>query len=465
MGLLDSLRAGFRTRPDRDRSRKLLVLGIDGAPHGLIQHLADTGDMPCMSDLRKRGTLMRMRSSMPPISSVAWTTFLTGVNSGKHGIYGFLERKPDSYDIYFPNAQHIKSPTVWEILEKHGKRCVVMNVPNTYPARAMQGVLISGFVAIDLKRAVYPASLLPRLQAMDYRIDVDYRRAAEEKDKFFQDLFHTLERRREAMLYLLREEPWDLFVGVFTESDRLHHYCWDEFENPEGRYHERFVRFYRRLDEIIGEILTIVGDEVELIMLSDHGFGPLQAEVNVNTWLREHGYLKLRKDPSDSLTDIDVGSTAFCLDPGRIYLNLRGRMPNGCVEAGKESEALLQRLMDELGGLTVPSPDGKEERVIERIFRKEELYRGPYSTMAPDCVLHSRRGFDLKGALNRADVLTKSKFTGMHTYDDAFLYTRADRDLSGDVQIVDVLPTMLAAMNIPIPVELDGSAVSLARCG
>lgn len=462
MGFLAKLRRGSGA-PAAKAGQKLLVLGIDGVPYDLLQGLADSGDMPHVARLRERGSLRRMRSSMPPISSVAWTSFLTGVNPAKHGIYGFLERRPDSYAVYFPNAQHVKSPTVWEILERRGKRCVVMNVPNTYPARPMQGVLISGFVAVDLKRAVHPPSLLPRLQSMDYRIDVDYRRAGEEKDAFFRDLFHTLERRREAMLYLLREEPWDLFIGVFTESDRLHHFFWDEFENPQGRYHELFLWFYRRLDEIIGEILATAGNEVGLIMLSDHGFGPLQAEVYVNAWLREQGYLRLRKDPPDSLADIHESTKAFCLDPGRIYVNEKGRMPNGCVEPGMESEELRRALIEGLAGLTAPGRNGESEKVIERIFRREEIYRGAHVALAPDLVLHSRRGFDLKGSLNRGEVFGKSKFTGMHTYEDAFLYVRDGGNPRGDVEIVDVLPTMLSAMNIPIPVDLDGSAV--ARIG
>ena len=455
MRILDKLRAGFGPRMARARQR-LLVLGIDGAPYGLIRHLADSGDMPQVAQLCQQGSLMRMRSSMPPISSVAWTTFLTGVNPGKHGIFGFTERKPDSYDIYFPNAHHIKSPTVWEILEGQGKRCVVMNVPNTYPARVMQGVLISGFVAVDLKRAVHPPSLLPRLEAMGYRIDVDYRRAAEEKDAFFRDLFETLERRREAMLYLLREKAWDLFIGVFTESDRLHHYFWDEYENPQGRYHESFLRFYRRLDEIIGEILAAVGDEVGLIMLSDHGFGPLRAEVNVNTWLREHGYLRLRKDPPGCLADIDVSSRAFCLDPGRIYLNLKGRMPQGCIEPGVEAEALCREIAEGFLDLT----DGLGEKVIDQVFRKADLYHGPFAAMAPDLVLHSRRGFDLKGALAKPQLFGTGKLTGMHTYDDAFLYFQNGANPRRDVQIIDVLPTLLSTIGISIPVDLDGSAMT-----
>lgn len=458
MGILDRFR--MARIPGRGRGgRRVLVLGIDGAPYGLIERLSESGDMPQMARLRRTGRLLRMRSSMPPISSVAWTGFLTGVNPAKHGIFGFTERKVGTYETYFPNAQHIRSATIGEILERHGKRTIVLNVPNTYPARPMASILISGFVAIDLKRAVHPPALLPRLESMGYRIDVDYRTAAEKPEAFFADLFHTLERRRQAFLHFLTQERWDLFVGVFTESDRLHHYFWDAYEDPGACHHEAFLRFYRRLDAILGEIIGHIGDEVDLLLLSDHGFCALQSEVYVNNWLREQGYLRLRKEPTESLADIDPTSRAFCLDPGRIYLNLKGRMPQGCVDPGLDAEALCREMAEGLLGLT----DGGGEKVIDQVFQKAELYHGPFEAMAPDLVLHSRRGFDLKGATGKPGLFGKGKLNGMHTYDDAFLYVRGATDARPDVEILDVLPTILHRLGVAQPDDLDGAPVDSSR--
>src|SRR5438477_230380 len=137
-----------------------------------------------------------MRSSIPTISSVSWTGFMTGQNPGKHGIYGFTDVKPGTLTTFFPNFGSVRSETLWDVAGRAGKRAIVMNVPNTYPARALNGLLVSGFVAVNLERAVYPAELLPRLQRHDYRIDVDYLNADQKPEAFFADLDATLEGRR-----------------------------------------------------------------------------------------------------------------------------------------------------------------------------------------------------------------------------------------------------------------------------
>ena len=104
-----------------------------------------------------RGTLLQMDTSIPDISSVAWTSFMTGSNPGRHGIYGFLDLQPNSYKIYFPNSRHIQSKTLWDVAGGAGRRSVVINVPSTYPAQPLNGVLISGFVAININKATYPS--------------------------------------------------------------------------------------------------------------------------------------------------------------------------------------------------------------------------------------------------------------------------------------------------------------------
>jgi len=133
-------------------------------------------------------------------------------------------------------------------------------------------VLISGFVALDLEKGVYPPALYPMLKEMDYRIDVDYREAAEKKEAFFEDLFYTLDKRREAILHLLKKEEWDLFFATFTGTDRLHHYFWHELVDSKGPYHSKFLEYYRALDKIIKKIVSSAGKEVNLIIVADHGF-------------------------------------------------------------------------------------------------------------------------------------------------------------------------------------------------
>ena len=190
--------------------------------------------MPNLAQLLAGGTVAPMRSSIPVISSVSWTSFMTGRNPGKHGVYGFTDVKPGTFTMFFPNFGNVRSDTLWDVAGRAGKRSIVLNVPNTYPARPLEGLLVSGFVAVNLERAVFPLSLLPRLQAEKYRIDVDYLNADQRPEPFFEDLAATLEARRRVYLALLREEPWDLFIGVVTECDRLHHYFWHQYADGEG---------------------------------------------------------------------------------------------------------------------------------------------------------------------------------------------------------------------------------------
>jgi len=456
MGLKERL---FKTKG----KNKVAVIGLDGVPYDLIEDLVNAGKMPALAEILKEGSPEKMKSSIPPVSSVAWTTFMTGVNPGKHGIYGFIDLKDYSYDPYFPNFTDIKSPLLWDSIAAHGKKTIAINIPQTYPAKEINGILISGFVALDLQKAVYPPSFYPKLKKMDYRIDVDYQEAAEKKEEFFTDLFYTLKKRGEAIKYFLMKEQWDLFIGVFTGTDRLHHYFWNEYENPQERYHQKFIDYYTQLDTIIGDLVDSLPGHCHLMIMADHGFCALKQEFFPNTWLKEKGYLKLKKDPPDSFSDIHSDSKAFILDPGRVYINLKGRMPEGCVKVGREYDDLREELMQ--GFMGISSPSEPSSPILERIFRKEELFSGPYLNKAPDLVLHGLSGYDIKGSMSKGYLFGKGRFTGMHTYSDAFLFLRGG-DLKGNYDIVDLAPSILYLLGIPLPNHFDSkplSSLSLLR--
>ena len=178
MGLFDKLKS-------KASKKRAVLIGLDGTPYTLARRFIEDGTMPRLAEIASRGSLLQMDTSIPDISSVAWTSFMTGANPGRHGVYGFLDLQPNSYKIYFPNSRHIKSETLWDVAGRAGLRSVVINVPSTYPAQALNGILISGFVAVDLNKATYPPDLVPRLQAMDYRIDVDARKVRQPRCKLF----------------------------------------------------------------------------------------------------------------------------------------------------------------------------------------------------------------------------------------------------------------------------------------
>ncbi|MBI5191540.1 MAG: alkaline phosphatase family protein [Nitrospirae bacterium] len=398
-------------------------LGLDGTPYSLVTELMAAGVMPNLKGLLGSGRLMRMETTVPEVSSVAWTSFITGVNPGRHGIYGFMDLKPGGYRMYFPNSGSTKAKTLWDRLTDAGRPSVVLNVPQTYPARPLNGVLTAGFVALDLKKATYPDSAYDYLSGMGYRIDVDTVKARESADVLVDDLRLTLAKRREAILHYLSSGasgvPWDLFVGVVTETDRLHHFLWSAYLDKTSPYHGFFIEFYREIDAFICEFagrLAEVRPGAPLVIMSDHGFTHCEQEVFVNSWLRENGYLKLAKSPAQSWEDIAPGTAAFALDPSRIYINRKGRYENGSVE-----DADRTRLADEIAaGLMELKVDGRP--VLRAVKRKEELYSGPCAADAPDLVLLSNYGFDLKGSISKSVLHEKGFLTGMHTQDDAMLY-------------------------------------------
>lgn len=452
MGFFDR----FKSKPgdaSADTPRRAVMIGLDGTPCSLLRRLAADGTMPNVAKILGTGSLRTMTTTIPEISSVAWSSFMTGTNPGKHGVYGFLDLKPSSYKIYFPNATHVKGDTLWDVLNKHGRRAVVVNVPSTYPAREINGVLISGFVAIQLERATYPPSLIPRLKEVGYQIDVDARKKKESDEALMADVFHTLERREIILLELFRQEAWDLFIGVITETDRLQHFFWEAIEDPNHAFHGRFREFYGRVDATIGRLADAAGPNDRLFMMSDHGFAPLNQQVYLNTWLARNGYLKWSKPVPESLEDIAAGTTAFAMDPARIYINLKGRYPLGHVDPA-DYGLVREGLARELATIEV---DGV--RIVDQVLTKEEIFTGPLLDAAPDLCLLPVKGYDLKGAVNKTVLHDRDVFTGMHTQDDALFWIGGSTNESGAATIYDVAPTILAALGIEKPEVMDGKSL------
>jgi predicted AlkP superfamily phosphohydrolase/phosphomutase len=417
-------------------SYRMVIIGLDGMPYGLIRDLAEKDVMPNTRAIIENGVFSQMQSSIPGISSVAWTSIITGTNPGQHGIFGFTDVPDGTYRLSFPNFSDLKTQPFWN--QQGNGRAVIINVPFTYPAVSLDGVLIAGFVALDLKRATYPASLIPKLNEMDYRIDVDSGKAHQSLDLFLKDLDRTLQARIAAYRYLWHEENWQTFMLVFTGTDRLAHFLWNAYEDESHKYHSAFLDHLHQIDNIIGEIAGKMTTNDSLLILSDHGFELSEHDVQINFFLSQEGFLKLRASPPQSLADIEYGTKAFALDPARIYINLDGKYPRGSVKP-ENSEAIISELETRLSSLEI---DGRT--VIKRICRKEQIYEGPYLDHAPDLVLLENKGFDLKSGLKATALAQRGAFTGKHSQQDAFLLIKeASPDIIPDsVSVSDVVGVM-----------------------
>lgn len=418
------------------KNRKALIIGLDGVPCSLLSDYLRRGMMPRLRKIQEQGFLLHpMNASIPDVSSVSWTSFATGVNPGEHGIYGFVDLRPGDYSLHFPNSRDIQAPTFWEILGKTDQRTstlgdayrkkvqtpsrsIIFNLPHTYPAAPIRGVLVSGFVAIDLKKAVFPDTAYQYLDSLNYQIDVEAETVRKDKNRFLNDLFECFEIRKKAIDHFFLDEPWDLFLACITETDRLHHFFFDAAMDRSHPFHERFIEFYRALDDWLNTMfegfMKMSRENGLFMVLSDHGFAPIKKEVYLNPFLQKAGFLEASSE-GQFFQKLGGGTRAFNLDPCRIYVNYERVYGRGTVRR-EEGPALLKEIREALKTLR---GDGNEE-VIEKIYLKEEIYRGPRTDQAPDMVCLPRPGYDLKGGIDRKEIFGQTIFTGMHTWHDAF---------------------------------------------
>jgi predicted AlkP superfamily phosphohydrolase/phosphomutase len=410
--------------------KKTVIIGIDGVPYGLMDNLSEKGVMPNFQRLKKTGIFKKMRSSIPPLSSISWSSIITGKNPAEHGIFGFMELIPESYALSFPNFNNLESPPFW--LKGDDRKYVIINVPSTYPTKPLNGIHISGFISFDLEKAVYPTKYLKDLKDMDYKIDVDYRLVHQSKVLFFKKLMETLEARIKAYRYFWDKGDWDVFMFVFTGSDRLGHFFWDAYEEESHEHHKDFLNYFKRVDEVIGEMVGKLGQDDSFFIISDHGMQRMKINVNINYFLKEKGFLELNEE-FKSYNQITENSKVFALDPARIYIHEKGKYPRGRIEKQQK-----QRVVEEVI-LAIKNLEFKGEKIIDKIYRKEEIYQGKFLERAPDLVLLPFPGFRLRGAIEKKTLFEKDIFTGEHTLEDAFLFLKSPqyKTLPGQITVED----------------------------
>ncbi|NLF10314.1 MAG: hypothetical protein GX597_00840 [Anaerolineaceae bacterium] len=453
MSFLDKLRG-------RNRERRVVFIGLDGMPYTFMQRLIAEGRAPNAERLARQGSLLRMDSTWPWVSSVAWSSMMTGVNPAKHNIFGFIDRDPATYKQFIPTSQNMRARTLWEVLSDADKRVIVVNVPVTYPPRPVNGVLVGCFLSPSLEKAVYPPSYLPTLQSLGYIVDADPWKARESKDLALQEVNSVLDARIRTLFHMLDHEQWDYLHVHVMETDRLHHFLWQQMEEGHPTYAPAFYDFYRRIDDMLGELAGRLDENTTLVWMADHGFCTIKKEVYVNRWLMDNGWLHLRNVPPDrkkGLDEIDPRSVAYSLDPGRVFIRVQGREKEGSVPPGAAYEGLRDEIA--AAALALTDPDSGE-RIFQAAFRREELYHGPYLEQAADLILAPYDGYDPKGPLYKEDLTFKGdELVGMHTHDDAMLYVGGQTIPQSRFSVLDVMPTLLDLMGVSPPPGLDGKSL------
>ena len=455
MGLFGKLRRK-QSRPPR-----VVFIGLDGTPYTFLSRLIEEGRAPNAARLVEQGSLLRMDSVWPWVSSVAWSTMMTGVNPAKHNIYGFIDRDPATYKQFIPTSRNMQARTLWEVLSDAGKRVVVVNVPVTYPPRQVNGILVSGFLSPTLDKAVYPPSFTPTLKSLGYIVDADPWKARESKERALEEVNAALDARIRTLYHLYDQEEWDYLHVHVMETDRLHHFLWQQMEDDDPAYAPAFYDFYKRIDDMLGELATRLDDSTTLMWMADHGFCTIKKEVYVNRWLMDQGWLKLRNVPPDrkkGLDEIDPSSVAYSLDPGRVVIRVQGREKDGCVAPGAEYEMLRDEIASAALALCDPE-DGAP--MFQAAFKREDLYHGPYLEQAADLILAPHDGYDPKGPLYKETLTYKGEeLVGMHTYDDAMFYVGGRSIPQTRFSVLNVMPTILDIMGVPHPPGLDGQSMA-----
>ncbi len=447
--------------------RKLFVLSLDGVPCSFLEILTREAVLPNRARLLTAGGVRRMAATQPAVSSVAWSTYMTGQNPGKHGIFGFVDRTPGSYEMFVPTSRNMVSSTLWEVLSRAGKRVVVVNVPLTYPPRPVNGVLVSSFLCPSLDKVAYPREVSELLKGMGYRIDIDSRLGHTSREEFVRDLDLTLEKRFEAAFALMCQKSWDFSQLHVLETDRMNHVLWEDYEQGASPEREAFLDFYRRLDSRIGDLLGRLPPATDLVLLSDHGFCLLEKEVYLNRFLEERGWLEFEHRPARNLGDIGPGARAYSLAPGRVFLHLRGREPKGMIQGREEYRTLREGLAADLLGLRDPE-SGRQ--VIAQVLRGEEISHNPAwgefpislsgRFLAPcDLLAVAHDGYDLKGNLSREAVFGRASLAGMHTGHGAFIFIRGRNIRVAAPNLRDLFPTILEMAGVSHEEDIDGECL------
>ncbi|MCA1906670.1 MAG: alkaline phosphatase family protein [Desulfarculus sp.] len=406
---------------------KLLFIGLDGVGLDLARHLVRIGVTPHLGELMDRAGAWATNSPLPEVSPVCWTSLFSGQGPGWHGVFGFGEPAPGSYLVRPVDSGAVRVPRLWDRLSRSGGRSVVLNVPLTYPATPLNGIMVSGFVAPELTRAVHPPEMLSQIQAMGYRPESDLDRAVSDPAALTPDLLAALEVRLE-LFERMMAQPWDLCVAVFTETDRINHFLWPALGDDAHPLAEAARRAYRRIDDFLGQVWrkyapAIASGQVVLMLAADHAFGPIVSEVYLNPWLREQGLLIAEGwQAGPGHERILPASQALALDPGRIYLHWAGRFPGGRLTPGPAAEQLRGRIRAGLLGLRFRrlgrGPDGRpalvEEAPIAAVHDGRQLYHGPQAHLAPDLVAVAAPGYSLRAGMARTGVFGLSHLTGTH---------------------------------------------------
>ena len=482
---------------------KLLIIGLDGATWDVLMPLIEEKKLPTLEKLVKNGSYGVLESTIPPVTGGAWLSLATGKNPGKTGIIDFLNRKNLSHKLYPTNSSDFKDHSFWDYLSKANKKVGIFNYPMLFPPYRVNGFMISGLGSAPDDDIAFPLSLKKELENVEspYEIYVDYHsKKYENLDLFIHDLNKFMDKFEKWVYYIVKNKGGDALFLVFSATDWIQHIMWrhidethpmyDPMASP--RYNQEFIKFWQRIDRILGNIINMILKDTIVFLVSDHGFGPNDQTFNLAKWLIMKGYMKRKIDirklikkhvyktatfisrtpirklfsankrriiknvVETSIADeIDFKkSKAYCLGHttpfGSIYINTNNE---------KEREEIKAKLIHDLKNLS--KYIGKEVDV--HIYEPKKLYLGEKVNLLPDIVftINNWRCVIIEDTFNRPLFEEKpfsTRHTGSHRLNGIFLAYGLGIKKSQriDAKIYDIAPTILHIFGLPIPNDMDG---------
>ncbi|QCS42014.1 alkaline phosphatase family protein [Natrinema versiforme] len=480
-----------------------IVIGLDGATWNVLQPLIRDGALPNIKQVISSGSSGDLESTFPPITAPAWLSMATGQNPGKTGVFYFLNREsPDSFEFETLGSDKFHGQSFWDILSAHDQSVGIFNYPMLYPPYETNGFMVSGLGSEADETITYPESLGSELDDVTdgYRVKVPY---ADPKyqgypEKLESDLLDIIGKRETAIEYLISEKDPDHFFGIISATDWAQHYFWryaDEdhvlYDSTAG-HEEMLERIWMRVDEAVGTVADIArAEDADLVIVSDHGFGPINKTFHSNEWLEQEGYLNRTEQ---SLTDQvrttyfpylrRIGESVVSLVPqlndlaksvgksvrktpgedidfeSSIAFAPRQNLTSGMIYLLSDDPEDKQEIIDGLESL-VTLEDGPSE--ID-IYEPDGVYHGPKTDLAPDLMIEID---DFECAVDPRPKASGQIFSdgppskarsGGHNREGIIIASGPSIDSGTEIegQIYDVAPTLLSLHGAPIPKEMDG---------
>ena len=467
---------------------------MDGATWDLIRPWAEKGKLPTFKKLMENGVWGELESTIPPWSIPAWNSLTTGKNPGKLGFATFMVKDNHRFKPYFMSS--FVERNIWDILSENGKKVIVANPPNIHSAYKINGCMVAGWLYKDKETLTYPRNLRYKLDKITGGYKVDIMIADVNKGKIVKSVMTDKEylksvnemilKHSKSFTYLLENNEWDFAFMVFADPDRTQHRFWD--------YKKILLEQHMRLDAAIGDLLQRIDDETNIMLVSDHGFGPRKKIFNINEWLLKEGYLELRRKKKNKLSKIielliktkTFSITRFLLNflPSKLLEFLTDKVQVSAFEPTFDIEwhktkafcysvcgdiylnvyddRVRDDIIQKLKTLRYLKNSREIKEIPVKVFKKEEIYRGEHLDKLPDLVILVDENIQaVNPGLSNGRIFTEG-WGGEHRINGIFLaygplFRKGGR--VNNAKIYDIAPTILHIFGIPIPKDMDGTVL------